>query len=101
MHDERLPPRTPAQVADNLAYELVRCFAAVTALLDDEVAGPGRPPDAVADELIRRVQRRVHDMVVVFGADEIGCCVSLLAEAVDNLGQGLRLRPDAGPAFRR
>jgi hypothetical protein len=101
MEDHAPPTLTPADVAAQLAYEFVRCFAAVAALCDDGLGAPGWSPGEVADELERRIARRLEDFAVVFGIPETADWTILLAEAIDNLGNGDVLEPDAVAAFQR
>jgi hypothetical protein len=100
--EHQLPPApTPSDVAADLAHELVRCFAAVAAMSERDLGAPGWSPREVADELQRRVARRVHDYVIVYGTEETLDWIMLLAEAIDNLGNGDQLNPETVAAFRR
>jgi hypothetical protein len=86
--EEPRDPASPAKIADELSYELARAFVAVACLLGDELGAPGWTPADVEAELLRRMQRRLHDFVVVFGTEDVADSLLILAEAVDNLGAG-------------
>ena len=94
-HDPNRPLSTPAEAVENLSYELIRAFVAIGRLLGDEVGSPNWTPAAVQDELMRRLGRRLHDFVVVFGAEDVTDSLLLIAEAIDNLGGGEALDVDA------
>jgi hypothetical protein len=88
IRDDDRPPAAPAEVAAALSYELVRACVAVARLLGDDLGRPTWSPADVEDELLRRLERRLDDFVVVFGAEDVADWVFLLAEAIDNLGAG-------------
>lgn len=92
--------RTPDELAGDLAHELVRAYAAVEALLTT-VGEPGWPPELVQAELEHRIRRRLADVPIVFGANESSDCWMLLAEMVDDLGNGLHLDPATVAGFER
>jgi hypothetical protein len=84
-----------------LAAELVRGFAAVDALLQDHYErAMWQTPDRVAGELTHRIAKRLEDMEIVFGADELSAAAMLVSEAIDNLGNGEQLDPWDSLAFR-
>lgn len=94
IRDEDRAPASPAEVTAELSYELARAFVAVARLLGDGLGRPDWSADQVEAELLRRLERRLHDAVVVFGPEEFADSLMLLAEAVDNLGSGEALDVD-------
>src|SRR4051794_29484473 len=96
--DDILDPRS---VERDLAHQLVRAFAGVDAMLQQQYENDvWRAPDAVAERLVETVAARLADMAVVFGPEDLADAAGLVAEAVDNLGSGEVLDPWAGLAFR-
>ena len=94
------PAFTADQLADEFAYELVRGFAAVDALLREQhETGRREAPERAAERLRATIAGRLRLMIEVFGRDDIGLTLMLLAEAIDNLGNGLRLDAAGAPAF--
>ena len=86
--DEDRAPASPAEVTADLSYELVRACVAVARLLGEDLGQPTWSPDDVEAELLRRLERRLHDFVLVFGTEDVADSLLLLAEAVDNLKAG-------------
>ena len=86
---------------EQLAAELVRGFASVDALLQDQYDNTmWQTPDRVAAELTQRAAERLEHMEVVFGSDDLAAASMLVSEAIDNLGKGERLDPWDALAFR-
>jgi hypothetical protein len=90
-------PRASA-LAEDLAYEIVRAFAGVAALMADHP--PAATPALVAEALCDRVAERLHVYAHVFDPDDLQTAVLLVGEAIDTLGGGDRLVAEAVPAFR-
>jgi hypothetical protein len=91
----------PGAIERDLAAELVRGFAAVDALLQDQYEQTmWQTPDLVASDLTDRIAKRLEDMEIVFGADDLAAASMLVSEAIDNLGSGERLDPWNALAFR-
>ena len=95
IRDEHREPASPAKIAADLSYELVRAFVGVARIVDDDLAAPGRRPAEVVDELLIGLQSRLHAFVVVFGTEDVADSLLLLTEAVDTLGAGDMLDIDA------
>ena len=94
-----LPTPTTTSKADDVAAELVRGFAAIDALLQEQYeTNAWETPDRVAERLRTVIAQRLDEMVCVFG-DDIHAMSTLLAEAVDNLGRGESLDPWDALAF--
>ncbi len=88
-------------IEQELAAELVRGFAAVDALLQDQYDQTmWQMPDRVARELTDRIAKRLRNMEIVFGADDLSAAAMLVSEAIDNLGNGEQLDPWDSLAFR-
>ena len=92
--DDNAAPASPTEVTADLSYDLARAFVAVARLLAKDLGRPTWSPDQVEAELLRRLQRRLHDFVVVYGAETVADAQLILAEAVDNLGAGETLDVD-------
>ncbi|CAA9515195.1 MAG: hypothetical protein AVDCRST_MAG85-2569 [uncultured Solirubrobacteraceae bacterium] len=86
--DDRCSPSSPAEVTADLCHQLTRAGVAVARLLGDDLGRPTWSADDVAAELSLRLERRLHDFVVVFGTEDVVDSLILLAEAIDNLGMG-------------
>jgi hypothetical protein len=94
------PSRSTTALADDVAAELVRSFAAIDWLLQDQYETQvWETPDRVAERLRQTIAARLADMERAFGDDAIHDMWVLLAEAIDNLGRGERLDPWDALAF--
>lgn len=88
IRDDQYPPSSPAEATADLSHQLARAAVAVASVLADELGQSTWSADDVAAELLRRLERRLHDFVVVFGTEDVADSLVLLAEAIDNLGVG-------------
>jgi hypothetical protein len=102
-----LVPNHPSDrsLEDDLAAELVRCFAAVDALLRKQREQREREqrqlaPGGVAETLRGAIAARLRGMDSAYGHELLTDALDVLSEAVDNLGHGESLDPGRVPAFR-
>jgi hypothetical protein len=99
-----LVPNHPSDrsLEDDLAAELVRCFAAVDALLREQREREQRrlAPGGVAETLRGAIAARLRGMDSAYGHELLTDALDVLSEAVDNLGHGESLDPGRVPAFR-
>ena len=91
--------RWPYDTTEALAYEMLRCFVAVDGLLHEDLGRPDWSPTEIADELLRRLHRRVRHVAEDFGADDVTITLNLLVEMVNRL-LPRSFDPEATPAFR-
>lgn len=96
--EERLR-RWPHDPTESLAYEMLRCYAAVDGLLRDNLGGPDWSPTEVADELLRRLHTRVRHSAEDFSADDVTITLNMLVEMVNRL-LPRRFDPGTTRAFR-
>ena len=96
----RTQPPAPEQLAEEVAWQLVRAFAAVDHWRR-EVLGelPTLRAASLADALAETLAERLHDFAFVFDDAVHNDLLVLLPEAIDNLGCGETLDPDRVPAF--
>jgi hypothetical protein len=93
-------PSAPSRLANDLAIELVRGFAAVDALLQEQYEREmWETPDRVAERLRETIARRLDLMTQVYDEDDLETTSDLLGEAIDNLGRGVTLDPWDALAF--
>ena len=91
--------RWPGDVTEGLAFQLMRSFAAMDSMLRD-IGTDGWPPDLVADELLRRLHRRLQHVAEDHGLSDTRCAAAIVAVVVDRIGLDDHWLDDA-PAFRR
>ena len=91
--------RWPHDPAEDLAFQLMRSFAAVDVMLRD-VGEEGWSADLVAYELLRRLLGRLQHMAEDFSVMETRSAAALIAEATERIGLDADWLDNA-PAFRR
>lgn len=91
--------RWPGDVTEGLAFQLMRSFAAIDSMLRD-IGLDGWSSDMVADELLRRVHRRLQHVAEDYGSSDTRRTAAIVAVAVERIGLEEDWL-DHAPAFRR
>jgi hypothetical protein len=91
--------RWPGDVSEELAFQLIRSFAALDSMLRD-IGTDGWSPGLVADELLRRLHRRLQHVAGDYGLSDTRCAAAIVAVAVERIGLDDHWLDDT-PAFRR
>ena len=95
------PRPSDDEVAADVAYAIVRAYSTLDRLVEQQFEDePELSPAERVERLQQHIARRIVDMVGVFGAEDMHSMQMLLDEALDNLGLGDALDPEATPGLR-